>query len=121
MHDPYPLETFIIGNGNERACSLPTRKIALGSFIDGSGSFKFKTTLMSFNKLGIESTTTNPTPQRQSVEGKDWVVLQPKPSPSRKLLTKKGQVALKFPLRFGVIEGAIGQIIGHASKLPTTF
>jgi len=55
------------------------------------------------------------------VEGEDWVVLQPKPSPCKKLLTKKGQATLKYPLMFGVVEGEIGEIIGQVSKLPTTF
>jgi hypothetical protein len=76
---------------------------------------------VSFNKLGIKSTTTNPTPQLQNVEGEDWVVLQPRPPQSKKLLTKKGQAALKSPLRSGVVEGEIGQIVGHVRKLPTTF
>jgi hypothetical protein len=40
MHDPYPLETLVVGSGNEGACSLPIGKIALGSFVDGFGSFK---------------------------------------------------------------------------------
>jgi hypothetical protein len=30
--------------------------------------------------------------------------LQPRPSPSKKLLTKKGHIGLKFPSKFGVLE-----------------
>ncbi len=67
---------------------------------------------MPFDKLGIEITTTNPTPQLQSVESENWVVLQPKPSPLEKLLTKKGQATLKSPLRSSVVEGEINQIVG---------
>jgi len=65
-----------------------------------------------FDKLGIEITTTNPTPQLQNVESENWVVLQPKPSPLEKLLTKKGQAALKSPLRSSVVESEISQIEG---------
>jgi len=65
-----------------------------------------------FDKLGIEITTTNPTPQLQSVESENWVVLQPKPSPLEKLLTKKGQATLKSPLRSSVVESEISQIEG---------
>jgi hypothetical protein len=42
------------------------------------------------------------------VEGEDWVVLQPKPSPSKRLLTKKGHIVLKFPSKYGVFEGENG-------------
>jgi hypothetical protein len=42
------------------------------------------------------------------VEGEDWVVLQPIPSPSKILLTKKGQIGLKSPSKFGVLEGENG-------------
>jgi hypothetical protein len=82
MHNPNPLKTSIVGNGNENACSFFIRKITLGSCVNGFGFFKLQIALMPFDKLGIESTTTNLTPQLQSVEGEDWVVLQPRPSPS---------------------------------------
>jgi len=75
MHNPNPLETSIVGNGNESTRSFLTGKIALGSCVNGSGFFKLQIALMPFDKLGIESTTTNPTPQLQSVEGENWVVL----------------------------------------------
>jgi len=40
MHDLNPLETSIVGNGNESTCSFPMGKIALGSCVDGFGSSK---------------------------------------------------------------------------------
>jgi hypothetical protein len=82
MHNPNPLETSIVSSGNENAHSFFTRKITLGSCVDESSFSKLQIALMPFDKLGIKSTTTNPTPQLQSVEGEDWVVLQPRPSPS---------------------------------------
>jgi hypothetical protein len=63
MHEIDPLETSIICSGNESTCSLPTGKIALGSCVDGFGSSTFQISLMQFDKLGIENTITNPTPQ----------------------------------------------------------
>jgi hypothetical protein len=107
MHNLDPLNTFIIGSGNESTHSLPMGKIGLG-YSNGFSSFKLQTTPSPSDKLGIFNTSTNPTPQIQSVEGEDWVVLQPIPSPSKILLTKKRQIGLKSPSKFGVLEGENG-------------
>jgi hypothetical protein len=121
MHNPNPLETSIVGSGNESARSFLKGKFVLGLCVDKFGFSKFQIALMPFDKLGIESTTTNPTPQLQSVEGEDWVVLQPRLSPSKKLFTKKGQATLKSPSSSSVVEGETSQVVGWVNKLPTTF
>ncbi len=74
MHNSDPLYTSIIGGANESTHSLPMGKTGLG-YADGSSSSKFQTTPSTYDKLGIFSTPPNPTPQLQSVEGGNWVVL----------------------------------------------
>jgi hypothetical protein len=46
------------------------------------------------------------------VEGEDWVVLQPRPSPS-----KKRHIALKYALKSGVFEGESGQSVVQVSSV----
>jgi hypothetical protein len=112
MHDANPLDTSGGGSGNEvSAHSLSREKIDLGC-VGGSNPSKLQTTPTPYKKLGIESTLVNSSPQIQSVEGVDWVVLQPSSFPSKKLSNKKGGVGLKSPLKCGVLEGHIHHIIG---------
>jgi hypothetical protein len=79
--------------------------------VGGSNPFKLQIAPTSSKKLGTKSTLANSTPQIQSVEGVDWVVLQPRSFPSKKLSNMKGGVILKSPLKCGVLEGHISQII----------
>jgi hypothetical protein len=112
MHDADPLDTFVGGSGNEvNAHSLSKEKIDLRC-VGGSNPSKLQTTPTPSKKLGTESTLANSAPQIQSVKGVDWVVLQPRSSPSMKVSNKKGGVRLKSPLKCGVFEGHIGHIIG---------
>jgi hypothetical protein len=112
MHDANPLDTFVGGSGNEASAhSLSREKIDLGC-VRGSNPSKLQTAPTPSKKLGMKNTLANSTPQIQSVEGVDWVVLEPRSSPSKKLSNKKRGVGLKSPLKCGVLGGHIGHIIG---------
>ncbi len=104
------MDTFIGGNGNEVSPHpLSREKIDL-SCVGGSNSFKHQTTPAPFENLGIESTLLDSTPWFQSLEGVDYIVLQPKSFPSKKLSNKKKVVGLKSLMKCGV-EGQIGHIV----------
>jgi hypothetical protein len=70
------------------AHSLVKGKIDLGC-VGGCNSFKLQIILTPFENLEIESTLPNSITLIQSVEGVDWIVLQPKSFPSKNLSTNK--------------------------------
>ncbi len=55
--------------------------------------------------------------QTLNVESRNWIVLVPRSSPSKKLMNMKGQVGLKSLLKFGVVDGQIVQVVGQVSKM----
>jgi hypothetical protein len=66
--------------------------------------------------LGIGSTLLDSTPWLQSLEGVDWIALQPKSFPSKKLSSKKGIIGFKSSMKCGV-EGQIGHIVNNVSRM----
>jgi hypothetical protein len=81
-------------------------KIDLGC-VGGSNSFKLQTILAPSKNLGIENTLLNSIASIKSVEGVDWIILQPKSSPSKNLSSNKGIVRFKPLMECGVVEGHI--------------
>jgi hypothetical protein len=109
MHDTNLLD-------NESAHSLSRSNTTLLDCASGFGSSKPHTTTTPYEKLGTKNTTlVKPTPQIPIKEGKNWVVLVPKSSPSNKLFNKKRLVGMKSPSKFGVVEG---QVVGRVSIMP---
>jgi hypothetical protein len=70
-----------------------------------SNSSKLQTILAPYENLGIENTRPNSIALIQSVEGVDWIILQPKSFPSNKLSNNKGIVIFKPLMKCGVVEG----------------
>jgi hypothetical protein len=84
-------------------------KIDLGC-VGESNSSKLQTILAPFKNLGIKSTLPNSIALIQSVEGVDWIVLQPKSFPSKKLSSNKGIARFKPVMKCGVVECQTGHI-----------
>jgi hypothetical protein len=78
--------------------------------VGGFNSSRLQTILTQSENLGIKSTLPNSITLIQSVEGVDWIVLQPKSSPSKKLSSNKGIARFKPLMKCGVTEGQTGHI-----------
>jgi len=118
IHDVDPLDTSIGGSGNEvSAHSLSRGKNDLGC-LGGSNSSTLQIALAPSKNLGIESTLPHSTPRLQSLEGVDWIVLQPKSFPSKKLSSKKRVIGFKSLMKCGV-ECQTSHTIGHVSRMTT--
>lgn len=87
MHDNSdPLDTFAVGNGLGSVHSLSRGKTIVGG-VDGFGSSKLQTTpITPFERIGKKYKTINliAIALIHSVESVDWVILQPRSSPSKK-------------------------------------
>jgi hypothetical protein len=75
IHDVDPLDTSIGGSGSEVSShSLSRGKNDFGC-VGGSNSSKLQIALAPSKNLGIGNTLLNSTPQLQSLEGVDWIIL----------------------------------------------
>jgi hypothetical protein len=88
MHDVDPLDTFGSSGNEVSAHSLFRGKIDLGC-VGGFNPSKLQIAPTPSKKLGTKSTLVDSTPQIQSVEGVDWVVLQPRSILSKNCPTRK--------------------------------
>jgi len=67
-----------------------------------------------FKKIKVDNKSEQLPVPLKSVEGEDWVIVQPQSSPSKKLQAKKIKVGLKkSPTKLGANDGGILLVVGQ--------